>query len=121
MCLIVKRFNGCYYCFTEKPFPPIVSEIAREKFKAASPKRFCSGRTRARFSRRIVMTMRRFAVVALVLIGFLAASRSFAQPGNLKILTNHLGYESTGPKHAVILGSAADRVSGCEVAEYPTG
>jgi len=31
----------------------------------------------------------------------------------LKILTNHLGYEKTGPKHAVILGKATDQISSC--------
>ncbi|MGA7907341.1 MAG: glycoside hydrolase family 9 protein, partial [Candidatus Sulfotelmatobacter sp.] len=31
----------------------------------------------------------------------------------LKVLTNHLGYESGSQKHAVILGKASDRVSGC--------
>ncbi len=32
---------------------------------------------------------------------------------DLKILTNHLGYEVSGPKHAVVLGTAGDRVSNC--------
>src|SRR5579872_389288 len=67
------------------------------------------------------MTMRRLSFVAFALVTILMTSRGFAQPGNLKVLTNHLGYESSGPKHAVILGSAADKVSGCEVDEYPAG
>jgi hypothetical protein len=33
----------------------------------------------------------------------------------LKLLTNHLGYEATGPKHAVLLGKAGDKVSDCFV------
>jgi glycosyl hydrolase family 9/cellulase-like Ig domain-containing protein len=38
-------------------------------------------------------------------------SQSFA--GELKVLTNHLGYETNGPKHAVILGKSTDHVSAC--------
>ena len=30
-----------------------------------------------------------------------------------KILTNHVGYNASGPKHAVILGSASDHFTGC--------
>ena len=33
----------------------------------------------------------------------------------LKILTNHLGYETRGPKHAVILGKANDSISNCNL------
>src|ERR1700758_3270635 len=32
-----------------------------------------------------------------------------------KMLTNHLGYEPTGPKHAVILGKAGDNFSKCSL------
>ncbi|HUM06868.1 MAG TPA: glycoside hydrolase family 9 protein [Terriglobales bacterium] len=39
------------------------------------------------------------------------SGRSFAS--ELKILTNHLGYETHGPKHAVILGAASDRIASC--------
>ncbi len=35
--------------------------------------------------------------------------------GDLKILTNHLGYEPAGPKHAVIQGSPEDTVSACSL------
>jgi hypothetical protein len=41
-----------------------------------------------------------------------------AQP--LKILTNHIGYDSSGPKHAVVLGRAGDRVASFKVKEYET-
>jgi hypothetical protein len=41
----------------------------------------------------------------------LLASSSLA--GQMKILTSHLGYETEGPKHAVILGARSDSVSGC--------
>ena len=33
--------------------------------------------------------------------------------GELRILTNHLGYDAAGPKHAVILGKVSDSVIGC--------
>ncbi len=36
-----------------------------------------------------------------------------SEASDLKILTNHLGYESGGPKHAVILGKAGENVSEC--------
>lgn len=36
-----------------------------------------------------------------------------ARADEAKILTNHVGYDATGPKHAVILGSAADHFTGC--------
>jgi hypothetical protein len=43
---------------------------------------------------------------------------SFA--GESKILTNHLGYEVNGPKHAVILGKAGDNISDCALKEDVT-
>ena len=39
----------------------------------------------------------------------------FSFAGEMKILTNHLGYEPAGPKHAVILGKAGDAVSTCSL------
>jgi len=39
---------------------------------------------------------------------------------DLRILTNHLGYESAGPKHAVILGKAGDTISSCALKEAAT-
>lgn len=44
---------------------------------------------------------------------FLVVSSVFSLAGELKILTDHLGYEPSGPKHAVVLGNAGDRVSDC--------
>jgi Glycosyl hydrolase family 9/Cellulase N-terminal ig-like domain len=41
-----------------------------------------------------------------------------ATASRLKILTNHLGYETHGPKHAVILGQASDTVSGCVLKDF---
>lgn len=47
---------------------------------------------------------------------FLLSTISFA--GEPKVLTNHLGYEALGPKHAVILGKAGDSVSACALRNY---
>lgn len=47
-----------------------------------------------------------FTAFALVLI---SASRA----DEAKILTNQVGYNATGPKHAVILGSAQDQFTAC--------
>ena len=56
--------------------------------------------------------MRHRSELRLLVAGcLLFATRCSASP--LKVLTNHLGYESSGPKHAVILGTATDRVSSC--------
>jgi len=52
--------------------------------------------------------LRLFPVVLLL---FLFVTQSSAS--ELKILTNHLGYETHGPKHAVILGHASDSISSC--------
>ena len=38
--------------------------------------------------------------------------------GETKVLTNHLGYEQNGPKHAVILGNAGDAISSCSLKNY---
>lgn len=40
--------------------------------------------------------------------------------GELKVLTNHLGYEVDGPKHAVIQGKAGDSISNCALKDYAT-
>jgi Glycosyl hydrolase family 9/Cellulase N-terminal ig-like domain len=42
---------------------------------------------------------------------FTLVAQSYAD--ELKVLTNHLGYETNGPKHAVILGKSTDKVSAC--------
>lgn len=52
--------------------------------------------------------------VAACLLLFLTS----AEAGQAKILTNHLGYETAGPKHAVILGKASDAVSSCALRNY---
>ncbi len=38
--------------------------------------------------------------------------------GETKVLTNHLGYDPAGPKHAVILGKESDGVSECALKNY---
>ena len=48
-------------------------------------------------------------LVCLVLV----CSSVFSLAGELKILTNHVGYEPSGPKHAVILGKSGDSFSTC--------
>jgi len=35
-----------------------------------------------------------------------------------KVLTNHLGYDPAGPKHAVVLGKESDSVSACALKNY---
>jgi len=52
-------------------------------------------------------------LVPVILSSFLIVVQSSA--GELKILTNHLGYETRGPKHAVILGKASDTISICSL------
>ena len=49
----------------------------------------------------------------LLIVIFCSAFAARSSAAGPKILTNHLGYETTGPKHAVILGHATDRVSKC--------
>lgn len=54
---------------------------------------------------------RHLGLLLVVLSSFLFVAQSSA--GVLKVLTNHLGYETSGPKHAVIVGKASDSVSAC--------
>lgn len=59
--------------------------------------------------------MRSFSSCFAVLIVCVATLHA----GEIKVLTNHLGYETAGPKHAVILGEASVKVSGCAIKDYP--
>src|SRR5438445_6696373 len=52
------------------------------------------------------------------LMCLLCLSSAFADAGASKVLTNHLGYEAAGPKHAVILGTAGDEFSSCALKTY---
>lgn len=38
-----------------------------------------------------------------------------ARADEAKILTNHVGYDAVGPKHAVILGSTRDQFTSCSL------
>jgi hypothetical protein len=58
----------------------------------------------------------RLILICSLLVAF--SMSSFA--GELKILTNHLGYEPPGPKHAVVLGKAGDGVSSCALKDDAT-
>lgn len=57
-----------------------------------------------------------FAVGALLLV--LPGVSGAAPPP--RILTNHIGYDATGPKHAVVLGLPGDRVDACRVKDAAT-
>src|ERR1041384_769996 len=54
-----------------------------------------------------------------MMIALLLGQSVGAQAG-MRILTNHIGYETTGPKHAVILGKADDTVSSFKIKESAT-
>jgi Glycosyl hydrolase family 9/Cellulase N-terminal ig-like domain len=51
--------------------------------------------------------------------GLLATHVAYGQ--NIKVLTNHIGYEQGAPKRAVILGHANDEVTGFDVIDRSTG
>ena len=51
-------------------------------------------------------------LLASVLVCFLGA---FSFAGETKILANHLGYEPSGPKHAVVLGKTGHGISNCSL------
>lgn len=56
--------------------------------------------------------MRKFTLALIVLSSMLWFCPELPA-SELKVLTNHLGYEARGPKHAVILGRADDAVTSC--------
>ena len=59
--------------------------------------------------------MKRSLFLVLLLVCFL---NTFSFTSEVKILTNHLGYELAGPKHAVILGKAGDSVTSCSLKNH---
>ena len=61
---------------------------------------------------------RHFALLLAFSSALILAAQSFA--GESKILTNHLGYEAAGPKHAVILGKAGDSFTDCSMKDDVT-
>jgi hypothetical protein len=55
---------------------------------------------------------------ALALMLLIASPQAFSQ--SIKILTNHLGYEASGPKHAVVQGRQTDQVTAFRVINADT-
>jgi hypothetical protein len=60
---------------------------------------------------------RRFCCLIMAVCSFGAGLSSASDQ---KILTNHLGYEPESSKHAVILGKASDKFSGCALHDATT-
>jgi hypothetical protein len=61
--------------------------------------------------------MKRYIASLFLLLSLFAAQVSAVE---LKVLTNHLGYETHGPKHAVISGKTGDTVSACSLNDQAT-
>ena len=60
-------------------------------------------------------------IVLLLMLGLIAVSPSDAANKKMKILTNHIGYDTHSFKHAVILGFAGDNIKSFWVEEAKTG
>jgi len=60
--------------------------------------------------------IRSFGLFSVFLFCFLFVSLGSA--AELKVLSNHLGYETHGPKHAVVVGGANDTVSSCVLKDH---
>jgi hypothetical protein len=60
---------------------------------------------------------KRIACLSLLIIVFTSGS---AWSQKIKVLTNHLGYETTGPKHAVVEGVQTDEVTTFKVKDFET-
>src|SRR6266508_4245965 len=58
--------------------------------------------------------------VLLAMFVCLISTAQFVQAQSLRILTNHLGYEPSGPKRAVVQGKEGDGVTTFTVREYTT-
>jgi hypothetical protein len=58
--------------------------------------------------------------ITIAMMVSLLVGQSVAAQERVKVLTNHIGYETSGPKHAVVLGKAADSVSSFKIKEYAT-
>jgi hypothetical protein len=61
--------------------------------------------------------MKKIFFVVSFFIG-LSFNNAYAQ--KLRVLTNHLGYETTGPKHAIVQGMATDQVTSFKVKDFNT-
>ena len=57
---------------------------------------------------------------AMALMIALLLGQAVGAQTRMRILTNHIGYETTGPKHAVILGKADDTVTSFKIKESAT-
>jgi glycosyl hydrolase family 9/cellulase-like Ig domain-containing protein len=57
---------------------------------------------------------------SLFMLLFAIAFSSTVYAREPKILTNHVGYEAAGPRHAVIVGQADDNISNCAVTDAGT-
>jgi hypothetical protein len=64
------------------------------------------------------MFMKRFHLLVLAAL-MLFCTHAHSQ--KIVILTNHLGYETTGPKHAVVQGQESDQVTSFKVKDAATG
>jgi hypothetical protein len=62
--------------------------------------------------------MKRILMILACLLLGLSCTTAFA--GEVKILTNHIGYEPNGPKHAVVLGKSGDSISDCMLKDSST-
>lgn len=58
-------------------------------------------------------------LIALTLLAGVLLSAAAARAASSSVLTNHLGYEPGGPKHAVILTYSGESVSSCLLKSYP--
>jgi len=61
--------------------------------------------------------VRHSIVGAIALLAFHSPSLPAAEPA--RILTNHIGYETFGPKRAIIQGGGSDRIAECAIRTYP--
>ncbi|MGH8191447.1 MAG: cellulase N-terminal Ig-like domain-containing protein, partial [Rhodanobacteraceae bacterium] len=60
------------------------------------------------------------SVFAVLLLGCLVPQAAIAsQPVPARILINQLGYEASGPKWAIVEGSAGDDIGSCSVRTFP--
>jgi hypothetical protein len=61
--------------------------------------------------------MKKIVFIAACFIGLLF-SNHLAWSQKVKILTNHLGYEINGPKHAIVEGREGDQIQSFKIKEY---
>src|SRR5579863_3650019 len=62
--------------------------------------------------------MKRRFLLSFVLCSLLAGLSAACFAAEAKILTNHLGYEPNGPKHAVVLAKAGETIANCALKNY---